>query len=152
MRTSYRRIRNLFEVTCESHQTLTSFPALNTLSKRFRYARATPSGITSICVIPRASGNPGQRAFAIRRSPAAPRSRLFPLIHQALTLQFFSPTEILLSHNNPLLTSLRHILSACPTLRTGSLTTQSGHGSDTTKHHDADCTQESAGKAQTRPQ
>lgn len=77
--------------------------------------------------------------------PATPTDTSGPYSSSLLLHRFCIPTTTLFP------TSFRSIPSACPTLRTGSLTTQSGHSSDTAKHHDADSTQESAGEAQAGP-
>lgn len=125
--TSYRRIRNLcLAIFCESHQRSTSFPVLNTLSTAFGTHAPHLPGSTSdlrhtVCI---KKASTGSTAFAIRRNPAAPWTRLVPLIHQALTSQILVPRKDRVFLQQSFLPHIHAILSACPTLRTGSLSTR----------------------------
>ena len=79
---------------------LTSFPALNTLSKRFRYARATPSGIPKGLASYRVHQESQHRVRdqGESGSTAAP---VVPIDTSGLTFDFSPPTEIVFLHNNP---------------------------------------------------
>lgn len=100
VRTSYRRIRGLFWWCTNPIDKLTSFPALNTLSKRFRYARATPSGIPKGLASYRVHQESQHRVRdqGESGSTAAP---VVPIDTSGLTFDFSPPTEIVFLHNNP---------------------------------------------------
>jgi hypothetical protein len=132
---------------CESHQNLTSFPTLGTLPACTRH---TFRGFTSL-LRHTAGIKKVSTAFANSRSPSAPRFRLVPFIHEALTFHIPIPHQRSRFFHNTFPTPLCSILSACPTLRTGCLSTRTLGIALTQQTYNAIRTQESAREAQAWP-
>ena len=105
---------------CESHQNRTSFPTLGILPACTRH---TFRGSQPSCVIPRASREsaPRSRTEGARRHRGS-GSSLEYMRHLVFT--FPSPTKDRVSSTTLFPTFLCSILSACPALRTGCLSTR----------------------------
>jgi hypothetical protein len=80
---------------------LTSFTALSTLSKRFRYARATPSGIHRHLRHTECIEQAGQRARVCEQESSGRIVAPVTPLHQALCSSYFLSPQAFCVFNNP---------------------------------------------------